>query len=107
MPKLLNIIFVFWLAQLLKIQPNIHLFIFCHTAACGILVLRPGIKPVPPAVEAWSQGIPQPNIFNTIHSKHLPHGAYNVQFLLLDSQKSLFKLKKKSMKKNTTQKCET
>ena len=25
-----------------------------HCMACGILVPRPGIKPVPPAVEAWS-----------------------------------------------------
>ena len=25
-----------------------------HCAACGILVLRPGIEPMPPAVEAWS-----------------------------------------------------
>ena len=25
----------------------------CHTA-CGILVPRPGIKPMPPAVDAWS-----------------------------------------------------
>ena len=25
---------------------------FCHAVACGILVLYPGIEPVPPAVEA-------------------------------------------------------
>ena len=34
-----------------------YLFILfwpCHTA-CGILVPQPGIKPMPPAVEAWSR----------------------------------------------------
>ena len=29
------------------------LFCLCHTA-CGILVLRPGIEPSPPALGAWS-----------------------------------------------------
>ena len=32
----------------------IYFFIYGRTAACGILVSRPGIEPVPPAVEAWS-----------------------------------------------------
>ena len=27
---------------------------FGHTKACGILVLQPGIKPMPPVLEAWS-----------------------------------------------------
>ena len=32
-----------------------YLFIFCHTIQhAGILVPRPGIEPLPPAVEAWS-----------------------------------------------------
>ena len=30
------------------------LFIYFGNMACGILVLQPGIEPVPPAVEAWS-----------------------------------------------------
>ena len=29
-------------------------FVCCATAACVILVARPGIEPVPPALEAWS-----------------------------------------------------
>ena len=30
-------------------------YFFClHRVACGILVPRPGMEPVPPAVEAWS-----------------------------------------------------
>lgn len=37
-----------------------------------------------------------PNLMSyIIHNKHVPHGAYNVQFSVLDSQQSLFKLKKK------------
>ena len=38
----------------------LHLFFFLsfifwqHSVACGILVLQPGMEPVPPAVEAWS-----------------------------------------------------
>ena len=31
----------------------IFIFWLCHVA-CGILVTQPGIKPVPPALEAWS-----------------------------------------------------
>ena len=31
----------------------LYTFWLCH-AACGILVLRPGIEPVPSAMEAWS-----------------------------------------------------
>ena len=30
------------------------LSIWLHYVACGILVPRPGIKPTPPALEAWS-----------------------------------------------------
>ena len=30
------------------------LFFFGHHVACGILVLQPGIEPMPPALEAWS-----------------------------------------------------
>ena len=37
---------------------NVHvtyLFIYLgHIEACGVLVPRPGIKPIPPAVEVWS-----------------------------------------------------
>ena len=29
-------------------------FFWPHPAACGILLSRPGIEPVPPALEAWS-----------------------------------------------------
>ena len=29
-------------------------FFWPHHTACGTLVPRPGIEPVPPAVEAWS-----------------------------------------------------
>ena len=29
-------------------------FFWPHLTACGILVPRPGIEPVPPAVEVWN-----------------------------------------------------
>ena len=32
----------------------IYLFYFLGQAACVILVPRPGLEPMPPAVEAWS-----------------------------------------------------
>ena len=31
-----------------------YLFIWPHHPACGILIYQLGIKPLPPAVEAWS-----------------------------------------------------
>ena len=36
-----------------EINPSLFLF-WPHSAACGILVPKPGIEPAPPAVEAWS-----------------------------------------------------
>ena len=45
--------FTFFLCALNK--KYVHFFFpsVCHMA-CGILVLQPGVKPMPPAVEAWS-----------------------------------------------------
>ena len=37
-----------------KIWTLFLLFIWLRCAACGTLVPQPGVKPVPPAVEAWS-----------------------------------------------------
>ena len=39
---------------MLHIYVMLGFFFWLHPATCGILVPRPGIKPVPPALEAWS-----------------------------------------------------
>lgn len=68
------------------------------TLAYEILVhMNQGLNLFP--LQSGSGGRELPNLISySIHNKHLPHGAYNVQFSVLDSQQSLFKLKKKSMK---------
>ena len=35
-------------------DPHIYIYWGLHCPTCRILVPRPGIKPAPPAVEAWS-----------------------------------------------------
>ena len=56
MRKCGRMFFVFWL----------------RCMACGILVPRPGIKPVSPALEAWSfnhwttREVPRPNLSNNV-----------------------------------------
>ena len=45
--------FTFFLCALNKKYVHFFFTSVCHMA-CGILVLQPGVKPMPPAVEAWS-----------------------------------------------------
>ena len=45
---------VFLMAALALDLARLSLTLFFGSVARGILVLQPGIKPVPPALEAWS-----------------------------------------------------
>ena len=46
-------------------------FFWLHCAACGISVPQPGMEPMPPAVEAWSQPLDRQQSPNTFDFKTL------------------------------------